>query len=365
MLIKLKEKSKRFYSSRFSVVLFALITIFMNAGVFKAQAQDVPPGVPETFIIRSTTVFVNEEVIEIFRLQDSNEKLLGGAQISVAVEDPDIASIRVFDPSDTDQTVVTGSVLIVKTNANGLKAFAIAGLDSGSTKINFEVIGDNQTTLNTLETINVDVFELDAVIETDKSFGEAPLTVQFFDRSLGKIDARLWKFGDPADTTSVDRNPSHTFDSSGLFNVSLGVSQGTSIGTITDFISFPICVTPTDIGLPGVIFGTVFNPETSLPISNVEIIMLSGAEEKQQRTGRDGTYRFENILPGKVIFTVCKSVLYDCIIEELDYDGGALPKNFQLNLKEEFKDLEPPKRKDPKKKDPKKDKRRDKELGEK
>ncbi|MEW6379210.1 MAG: thrombospondin type 3 repeat-containing protein [bacterium] len=52
--------------------------------------------------------------------------------------------------------------------------------------------------------------------------GEAPLTVQFIDRSLGYITSWQWEFGDGE--SSSRQNPVHTYTSAGSFTVTLTVS---------------------------------------------------------------------------------------------------------------------------------------------
>ncbi len=55
------------------------------------------------------------------------------------------------------------------------------------------------------------------------------MTVYFTDTSTGVNNIRIWHFGDPnsgANDTSTLKNPSHTYDTSGTFNVKLVVSTG-------------------------------------------------------------------------------------------------------------------------------------------
>src|SRR5690349_5017580 len=61
--------------------------------------------------------------------------------------------------------------------------------------------------------------------------GIAPLTVQFFNQSTGTVSGLVWNFGDGS--TSVDQNPSHTFNTSGVYNVQLTITGpgGTSSAT--------------------------------------------------------------------------------------------------------------------------------------
>lgn len=55
------------------------------------------------------------------------------------------------------------------------------------------------------------------------SSGPAPLLVEFVDSSLGEPNSWLWDFGD--DHTSTAQNPEHTYTASGLYDVSLTVSN--------------------------------------------------------------------------------------------------------------------------------------------
>ena len=52
--------------------------------------------------------------------------------------------------------------------------------------------------------------------------GEAPLTVQFTDKSTGDITSRLWDFGDGQTSSSID--PSHIYQNIGRYTVKLTVS---------------------------------------------------------------------------------------------------------------------------------------------
>jgi PKD repeat protein len=74
--------------------------------------------------------------------------------------------------------------------------------------------------------------------------GTAPLAVQFTDQSIGDIDTRLWTFGDGG--TSTAQHPSHTYNSSGVYTVTLQVtgSGGTDTVTLTDYITVTDTPTP-------------------------------------------------------------------------------------------------------------------------
>ena len=70
-----------------------------------------------------------------------------------------------------------------------------------------------------------------AVIAAAPTTGEAPLTVQFEDRSGGGPSAWRWDFGDGAGSTA--QNPAHTYDLPGGYTVSLtvGNAEGSDTGT--------------------------------------------------------------------------------------------------------------------------------------
>lgn len=294
-----------------------------------AQEEDMEEELATTIIERSTSVFINKDVTEILTLKDSNDDLLAETSITVTVDDPDIATIKILGPMSEDQEIVEGSVLVAQTRENGQKAFLIKGISPGSTKITFEVISeDNSSAVK--EELTVNVIDLEAIIQVDKNIGEAPLTVQFFDRSTGKTDTRVWNFGSNDLIISTEKNPEHTFENSGLFNVTLELTQSANFGTVMDKADISICVTPGGVGLPGVIFGTVFDSLSKTPLNRADVLLLTDAGERLQKVGRDGVYRFENVLPGTVIFTVCKPALFECIMEKIDFNGGSLAKNFEL-----------------------------------
>lgn len=70
----------------------------------------------------------------------------------------------------------------------------------------------------------------------DPTSGEAPLTVDFSNKSTGVIDSYLWDFGDGESSTDI--NPTHIYTTSGTFEVVLTVSNssGSDIATCSDCI---------------------------------------------------------------------------------------------------------------------------------
>jgi len=66
--------------------------------------------------------------------------------------------------------------------------------------------------------------------------GNSPLVVQFTGTSTGNITSRLWNFGDG--TTSTERSPSHTYQNTGSYTVSLTVTGpgGSNTKTMEGYI---------------------------------------------------------------------------------------------------------------------------------
>ena len=53
--------------------------------------------------------------------------------------------------------------------------------------------------------------------------GDAPLTVQFKDTSLGIPTSWFWEFGDQG--TSTEKNPKHVYQKPGIYTVSLSAKN--------------------------------------------------------------------------------------------------------------------------------------------
>jgi PKD repeat protein len=81
--------------------------------------------------------------------------------------------------------------------------------------------------------------------------GAAPLDVQFADQSVGAIDTWQWDFGDGSTSAGTDRNPSHTYASSGLYTVTLTVSGSSGSDTETKTTYISVTSTPSSGGSNG------------------------------------------------------------------------------------------------------------------
>ena len=85
---------------------------------------------------------------------------------------------------------------------------------------------------------------ISAKFSADPRSGVAPLHVDFTDESTGTITSWNWSFGDGA--SSAIQNPSHTYNHSGLYSVSLTVSgpDGSDTETKTDYIFAGVTLPP-------------------------------------------------------------------------------------------------------------------------
>jgi PKD repeat protein len=103
-------------------------------------------------------------------------------------------------------------------------------------KIYTQLAGDENTANDTqIRTVNVSI--LNADFTSDVTKGHVPLEVQFSDLSIGDTNQWLWDFGDG--NVSNEQNPIHTYNSSGIYTVSLTISTAALSDTKTkiDFIT--------------------------------------------------------------------------------------------------------------------------------
>jgi PKD repeat protein len=95
----------------------------------------------------------------------------------------------------------------------------------------------NYTTATKSVTINVTQLSPVANFTGTPTSGNTPLTVQFTDSSTNSPVSWNWNFGDSA--TATTQNPSHTYNSEGLYTVTLTVTNvvGSNTSSRADYIS--------------------------------------------------------------------------------------------------------------------------------
>jgi len=92
---------------------------------------------------------------------------------------------------------------------------------SGIYTVELTVIGDED---EDTATTTITVYEpFQAAFTAEPTEGKTPLEVEFTDKSTGDIDSWQWDFGDG--TTSIEQNPTHTYEEEGEYTVSLEVSS--------------------------------------------------------------------------------------------------------------------------------------------
>src|SRR2546421_9873223 len=101
-----------------------------------------------------------------------------------------------------------------------------AAYDVGSPNIATVTIHENDSTPPPAPT---------ADFTANKTSGQAPLAVQFTDRSSGSITSRDWNFGDGSSHSSTP-SPSHTYNNAGVYTVTLKVT-GSGGSKSKDFAS--------------------------------------------------------------------------------------------------------------------------------
>jgi PKD repeat protein len=116
----------------------------------------------------------------------------------------------------------------------------------------------------------------------DKSSGEPPLSVQFFDRSSGNPNSWNWEFGDGS--TSREGSPVHTYDDDGQYTVALTVTNKAGSDVISKNGLILVAVRSTDSPDSDGIYGKAI---AGMVRDYPEIIdlVLAGPHKKKQLKG--------------------------------------------------------------------------------
>lgn len=89
----------------------------------------------------------------------------------------------------------------------------------------------NTSRSNTANNGNITPIFLTAAFSASIQTGQWPIKVEFSDQSTGLPDSWLWDFGDG--NISIEQNPEHTYNNTGLYTVKLKICNGTTCDTIS------------------------------------------------------------------------------------------------------------------------------------
>ena len=135
------------------------------------------------------------------------------------------------------------------------------------------------------------------------TIGEAPLIVNFSDRSHGVVASWIWDFGDSL--TSIEQNPVHVYDSPGIYTVTLVVSGPTGQDTVTtsDYITVAQNL--------ATIAGNVFYHFDNHPVANAVLQLNSGRGSYIDTTDSSGYYYFDAVFDSDVKLFPSKKTVRD------------------------------------------------------
>ncbi len=161
---------------------------------------------PEATVVSLTPLepAVDEDIVAQYSYSDADVDPESGTEIRWYRDD-------VLDPAFDDQLVIPGTATV----GGETWYFTVLPMDG-------ENYGDLQTS-NSVIIGGPDYSAPTATFDADPTIGFGPIHVQFYDRSKGQVNSYHWNFGDG--TTSRERNPEHTYEIPGIYNVTLTISN--------------------------------------------------------------------------------------------------------------------------------------------
>jgi len=152
----------------------------------------------------------------------------------ITSSDPVIASrtISLLKPNQPDSGSVQAT--IPSGTATGTYYFG-AIIDPDNTIPEKNEDNNADSTPRSVQITGAEAEPLIAAFDMSPESGQAPLTVQFTDRSSGGPESGSWDFGDG--TTSIEPSPSHTYTKTGSYTVTQTVKKGTQKDTETKTVT--------------------------------------------------------------------------------------------------------------------------------
>ncbi|MGR3219934.1 MAG: PKD domain-containing protein, partial [Candidatus Anammoxibacter sp.] len=186
--------------------------------------------------------------------------------------------------------------------------------DSYSIDFNSNITDDAGNALDDIDTVNIDKADFDvanglaasstpvAGFTSDLTTGIRPLAVEFTDQSTSaQPDRWSWDFGDG--NTSTEENPSHTYNISGNFTVSLTVERdfrsctsqgGSDTETKTDFIIVSAATTETTSTTTTTTTTSTTTPTTPTTTTTTTTTTTSTTSTTIPTTGKSFTFNCDH-----------------------------------------------------------------------
>ncbi|MBW1734657.1 MAG: PKD domain-containing protein [Deltaproteobacteria bacterium] len=136
-------------------------------------------------------------------------------------------------------TQIAGPIVTLSDAATVQPTFTAPDVGLDGESLTFQLIVTDTSDLRNTDsvTVNVNAAEPVAHFVAAPRNGTVPLTVNFTDESTGSITSWEWTFGDGG--TSTQENPSYTYETPGIYTVSLTVAGpvGSDTETKSDYIT--------------------------------------------------------------------------------------------------------------------------------
>ncbi|MBN1166049.1 MAG: PKD domain-containing protein [Methanospirillaceae archaeon] len=174
-------------------------------------------------------------------------------------------------------------------------------------------------------------------------YGPAPLNVSFVDQSTGEELMYTWDFGDGSGL-SHDKNPWHTYETTGSFQVRLTISNGNGI-SVADKGPGYITVVPSQ--LTAGFTASVYEGEAPLSVSLIDQSLGSQSRSWFWTFARDGEIQYTSTSVSPILTledagiwtvnqTVSDGLWSDSLLREIEvYDSSPPVANFTYYINED------------------------------
>jgi len=217
---------------------------------------------------------------------NGGENLTVGSQYNITWSVTSVVSFILIDYSINNGSTWTAVVSSAYPAGLGSYSWTVPPTVSNNCRVRVKNSADSamNDTSDNMFTITPTIFPPIPQFTADVTEGLEPLTVQFTDQSTpgsGSITDWLWSFGDEA--TSIEQNPQHTYNSPGVYAVSLTVtnvydSTATLIRenyiTVNSNEPMIALLTPSSLSFPDVMIGITSAPQ-QVRLQNIGLVNLT------------------------------------------------------------------------------------------